>query len=267
MKAKLLFLHLGILALFVSLFTSGGGLVVAQSDPFNVGPVRYGDFKVTGSQTIDGTLGLAGGSEAAPSLSFTTDTNTGIFSPGNGLMSFVSNGSTKLEMTSSSVLGREVQIGNTVSDGWDSTSYVATISNADVTSNQGNGLLVQGGAGSSGSNIARFNNSAGTRVFSVGGAGTVSVSSSGNLNVADAGANGGNVPHDCSIVSSAISASTTRTVDCAATEIAVGGGCENTDLASTSSLVSSGPSDSNTWACRWAASSGTKQAHAICCAY
>lgn len=268
MKAKLLFLHLGILALFVSLFTSGSGLLVAQSDPFNVGPVRYGDFSVTGNQTINGTLTTNGptlipvGSLSIPSLTIIADTNTGLFSPGNGEMTFVSNGVAKFEIDAGSVLVREAQGGGTVADGWNSTSYVWSISNADVTPNQGNGLLVQGGAGSSSSNIARFNNLAGTRIFSVGGGGQVSVSSSGNLNVADPGGNTGNVPHECRRVTEALSAGVLQEIDCAAGEIVTGGGCSSTG----GDIEDSFPkTDMTAWTCNVSIVPGT--GYAICCAY
>jgi len=107
-----------------------------------------GTLDVTGATTLDSTLTVPAGSAAAPTVRFTGDTNTGIYSPGADQVAISTNGTGRLFVDSSGNVG----IGNS-----SQTSYNSSADN-----------LVIGSSGSNGITIASSNTGAGYIMFADG---------------------------------------------------------------------------------------------------
>jgi hypothetical protein len=119
---------------------------------------------------LDGTflasdISLAAGSAAAPSLFFTGDTNTGLFSPGADTVALATAGSNRLHITSGGLVG----IGTTGPQGklesaaGDSTDY-AIIANNSYTSGDQNYISLRAGSTQIGS-INRVTNDIAIKSF------------------------------------------------------------------------------------------------------
>ena len=122
--------------------------------------------------------------------SFDGDTDTGVIRHTTNTIGFVTGASVMAAINTiglgiGSNLSPTSLLNTDTGTAWDTTTYSVVMVNNDPTSTQGNGVLIQAGASSSSSNILRLNNSAGTRVFSVGGTGIadliVDTCSAGNV--------------------------------------------------------------------------------------
>jgi len=74
----------------------------------------WGNARITGTLTVDGSVGnltstgvflAADGTASAPSYSFSSDTNTGIFRPGTDALGFTTGGTERLSITASGFVG------------------------------------------------------------------------------------------------------------------------------------------------------------------
>ena len=156
---------------------------------------------------LDGTfiatdISLSAGSAAAPSLFFTGDTNTGLFSPGADTVALATAGSNRLHITSAGLVGigvsgpssllhlvssgqptitvaddggRTLQV--KAPDGSANPGFVGTTTNHD--------LLLQAGTTAGGLNVMRFNTAGSERVriTDTGNVGIGSASPDGNLTI------------------------------------------------------------------------------------
>jgi hypothetical protein len=135
-----------------------------------------GTLDVTGASTLDSTLSVAGvssfasGSAAAPSLTFTGDTNTGIYRPGADQVAISTNGTGRLFVDASGNVGvGAASAGNLLHLSTAGTSYLqiqnTTAGNSVYLGNSsGNGILQVDGANSlnvsiNGSERARIDSS------------------------------------------------------------------------------------------------------------
>jgi len=117
-----------------------------------------GTLDVTGASTLDSTLSVAGvssfasGSAAAPSLTFTGDTNTGIYRPGADQVAISTNGVGRLFIDASGRVGIGTSPANDfdvvkTSSGATSTARIASTAPSGI--NNANLILDSGGSGSS----------------------------------------------------------------------------------------------------------------------
>lgn len=77
-----------------------GKLVFATTPNGSATPTTRMSIDSAGAVTLSGTLDVPLGAAATPSITFTGDTNTGIYSPGADTLAFVTNGTERLQLTS-----------------------------------------------------------------------------------------------------------------------------------------------------------------------
>lgn len=174
------------------------------------------------------------GSVTAPGISFSTDSNTGIYKFGADAIGFSTGGVYRALITAAEA------------------DFTGTATVAVPAGTSGAPGIVIGGGGTTG-----FYRSSNTVGVSVTGTSRFTIDSGG---ATITGAGSGNTPHACTRRTSSGTGVTNATVTCSANEIVTGGGC----FSSAGLISRTRPDTTGSWECVFD-SVGNVTAYAICC--